>query len=136
MCDFKMFCPSSPTRLVSSPARFAVTRKDMDRSVEHGLSAAYHEDDNGLNAVLQPGESGTFYNSVDNTGNASQSQTEIGTPNNFAFTFQLNRNESQKTPLLSPLNPLLSLLNRMGRKEVSRVKVNGNYFLPSPTNKR
>jgi hypothetical protein len=47
--------------------------------------------------LYRSSETGTFYNSVDATANARQSQTEIGTPNNFAFTFQLNRNESQKT---------------------------------------
>ena len=55
----------------------------------------FHEHDNGLGVTLSPGETGTFSNTQDASGNSNQSQSAIGSFNNFAFTFQQDRNGEQ-----------------------------------------
>src|SRR5579875_2977405 len=52
----------------------------------------FHEHDNGLGVTLSPGETGTFSNTQDASGNSNQSQSAIGSFNNFALTFQQDRN--------------------------------------------
>lgn len=57
----------------------------------------FHEHDNGVGVTLSPGQSGTFSNTVDASGNSNQSQSAIGSFNNFAFTFALTSTGQQSS---------------------------------------
>jgi hypothetical protein len=63
----------------------------------------FHEHDNGLGVTLSPGETGTFSNTQDASGNSNQSRSAIGSFNNFAFTFQQDQNGEQTSSSTSSL---------------------------------
>ncbi len=76
---------------------WTMTSNWFSQSSSGNSNYSYFQEDNGLNAMLMPGETGSFSNTQLTLGSVSQSKTQTGSFDNFSFTLNLTRSEIQTT---------------------------------------